>query len=97
MMQIQKALNLAYQKDPSQKEYIIFILCELLQKDKAWIFLNSNFLIDEGIFFTFVDRFLDGEPFEYIFKKTNFYGLDFFVEKGVLIPRFDSEILLEQC
>ncbi|TXE88990.1 peptide chain release factor N(5)-glutamine methyltransferase [Campylobacter volucris] len=97
MMQIQKALNLAYQKDPSQKEYIVFILCELLQKDKAWIFLNSDFLIDEGIFFAFVDRFLDGEPFEYIFKKTNFYGLDFFVEKGVLIPRFDSEILLEQC
>ncbi|WP_414016929.1 peptide chain release factor N(5)-glutamine methyltransferase [Campylobacter armoricus] len=96
-MSINKALQQAYAKDPTHKEYMLFILCELLQKDKAWIFLNPEFHIDEKKFFDYIDRFLNGEPFEYLFKKTQFYGLDFFAEKGVLIPRFDSEILLEKC
>lgn len=97
MISIHQALKQAYTKDPTHKEYILFILCELLQKDKAWIFLNPDFQIDEKIFFDYVDKFLHGEPFEYLFQKTQFYGLDFFVEKGVLIPRFDSEVLLEKC
>ncbi|WP_414016942.1 peptide chain release factor N(5)-glutamine methyltransferase [Campylobacter armoricus] len=96
-MSINKALQQAYAKDPTHKEYMLFILCELLQKDKAWIFLNPEFQIDEKKFFDYIDRFLNGEPFEYLFKKTQFYSLDFFAEKGVLIPRFDSEILLEKC
>ncbi|AJC87478.1 protein-(glutamine-N5) methyltransferase [Campylobacter insulaenigrae NCTC 12927] len=97
MMPIKKALELAYTKDLSQKEHIVFILCEFLNKDKSWIFLNPNVLINERKFFTLVDRFLNGEPFEYIFQKTSFYGMDFFIENGILIPRFDSEILLEKC
>ncbi|WP_291952778.1 HemK/PrmC family methyltransferase [Campylobacter sp.] len=96
-MPIEKALKIAYTKDLSHKEHIIFILCAFLKKDKSWIFLNPEFLIDEKKFFMLVDRFLNGEPFEYIFKQTNFYGMDFFIENGVLIPRFDSEILLEKC
>ncbi|TXE78899.1 peptide chain release factor N(5)-glutamine methyltransferase [Campylobacter peloridis] len=97
MISIKEALKQAYAKDPTHKEHMLFILCELLQKDKAWIFLNSDFQINEKIFFDYVDKFLNGEPFEYLFKKTQFYGFDFFIEKGVLIPRFDSEILLEKC
>lgn len=97
MISIKEALKQAYAKDRTHKEYILFILCELLQKDKAWIFLNPEFQIDEKNFFDYVDRFLNGEPFEYLFEKTQFYGFDFFTQKGVLIPRFDSEILLEKC
>ncbi|EAK9857564.1 peptide chain release factor N(5)-glutamine methyltransferase [Campylobacter lari] len=97
MISIKQALKQAYAKDPTHKEYILFILCELLQKDKAWIFLNPEFQIDEKVFLEYVDKFLNGEPFEYLFQKTQFYGFDFFTKKGVLIPRFDSEILLERC
>lgn len=35
-------------------------------------------------------------PYQYIFNKQNFYGRDFYVDKGVLIPRYDTEVLVEK-
>ena len=36
-------------------------------------------------------------PLQYIFGKWNFYGHDFFVGPGVLIPRADTETLVDVC
>lgn len=36
-------------------------------------------------------------PLQYITNKAYFYGLEFYVEPGVLIPRRDTEILVEQA
>ena len=77
------------------KKEAIFILCEFLKKDRARLLLDENLDFDERAFFKLVERFNKGEAFEYIFKKAFFYGYDFYVEKGVLIPRYDSEILLK--
>lgn len=92
-MKIKDALNIA-KKQIGTKE-AIFILCEHLQKNRAELFLDENLDFDEKPFFEFVERFDLGEAFEYIFKKAFFYGYEFYVEKGVLIPRYDSEILLK--
>lgn len=43
----------------------------------------------------FVRRRQNGEPLQYILGETEFMSLDFYVEKGVLIPRSDTEILVE--
>lgn len=40
-------------------------------------------------------RRLNKEPISYITEKKNFYGYDFYINKHCLIPRFDSEILIE--
>ncbi|EJF0802546.1 peptide chain release factor N(5)-glutamine methyltransferase [Campylobacter upsaliensis] len=95
-MKIKEALSLAKIELKEKANEALFILCELLQKDKTWLFLNENLDFDESEYFELIRRFKEGEPYEYLFKKADFYGLEFHIEKGVLIPRYDSEILLEK-
>ena len=42
-------------------------------------------------------RRISGEPVQYVLRSQNFYGLDFYVDKRVLIPRPETEILAEQA
>lgn len=46
-------------------------------------------------FWSDVERRAKREPLQYIVGKWPFFGLDFFVGKGVLIPRPDTEVLCE--
>jgi release factor glutamine methyltransferase len=43
-----------------------------------------------------INRRREGEPVQYIVGNQEFMGLDFFVKPGVLIPRCDTEILVEE-
>ncbi len=52
---------------------------------------------EEAAFWRLVERRLSGEPIAYISGHREFYGLDFSVEPGVLIPRPESELLVEQA
>ncbi len=42
-----------------------------------------------------IERRLSGEPLQYVLGEWEFYGLPFYVDKSVLIPRPDTEILVE--
>jgi release factor glutamine methyltransferase len=42
-----------------------------------------------------IERRLSGEPLQYVLGEWEFYGLPFFVDRSVLIPRPDTEILVE--
>jgi len=51
----------------------------------------------EGIFQGCISRRLRGEPVAYIVGKREFYGRDFVVSPAVLVPRPESELLIEEA
>ena len=51
----------------------------------------------EQTFRQLIKRRLGGEPTAYITKHREFYGLDFYVSPDVLIPRPESELLVEKA
>lgn len=48
-------------------------------------------------FFDLVERRAAGEPFEYLTGEASFYGLDFHCTRDTLIPRGDSEIVVDEA
>ncbi|KPI47080.1 SAM-dependent methyltransferase [Clostridioides difficile] len=76
----------------------------LLQKalgdvDRLYIHLNLDKELTEEQeikFIGFAKERLNGRPIAYIVENREFMGLDFFVKEGVLIPRPDTETLVEE-
>ena len=50
----------------------------------------------EAAFRALVDRRCAGTPVSYIRRKKEFYGLEFYVDERVLVPRPDTEILVDK-
>lgn len=48
-------------------------------------------------FFDLVERRVSGEPFEYLTGVASFYGLDFYCTRDTLIPRADSEVVVDEA
>ncbi|MBR5517484.1 MAG: peptide chain release factor N(5)-glutamine methyltransferase [Clostridia bacterium] len=73
------------------------LLCKYLNKDKLYLIVNANEEVEvDSSFSELVERRENYEPMQYILGKAEFYGLDFKVNKNVLIPRPDTEILVER-
>lgn len=76
----------------------ILILSTLLDVDKSYIFTYGDKEIDDSIgeeFLKLVEKRSKGYPIHYILGEREFMGLDFILEDGVLIPRPDTEVLVE--
>ena len=75
------------------------LLCMVLGKDKIYIITNRNKEVsikDEKEYLDLIEKRSKKMPMKYILGETEFMGLNFDVEKGVLIPRGDTEILVEE-
>ncbi len=77
---------------------IQLLLCYTLDVDKIYLYTHKNNIVEsENVdkFFKLVHLRKKGYPLQYIINKQEFMGLDFYVEEGVLVPRSDTEILVE--
>mgnify|MGYP003951564325 CR=1 FL=1 len=75
------------------------LLQNVMKKDKKYLILNFQKKIKEieiELFKSLVHRRKKGEPISYIIKRKEFWKENFFINKNVLIPRPDTETLVEQ-
>lgn len=67
-------------------------------KGRSWVLAHTDKNLNnyqEQDLQQFLNRRLSHEPLAYIFGKTEFYGLELYVDKRVLIPRPESEAIVE--
>lgn len=70
----------------------------VLQKERSWVLAHPEFVLKDSTlrnFNDFIARRAAGEPVAYITGKKEFYGRDFAVNPGVLVPRPESESFIE--
>jgi len=75
------------------------LLAEALGKDRTHLIVNFNQELDEDLlakYQTLIERRAAGEPLQYITGHQEFFGLEFEVTPDVLIPRPETEILVEE-
>ena len=74
-----------------------WICCEITGKRRSELAFIKEFSIEElEKIKDAVEKRLKHIPLGYIFGKTDFYGYEFIVSQDVLIPRLDTEILVEK-
>lgn len=89
-------------KEANIDTYILdvqLLLGKVLGKDKLYLITNKEeevSKIKEREFYKLINQRKDKMPIKYILKSAEFMGLEFQVEEGVLIPRGDTEILVEE-
>jgi release factor glutamine methyltransferase len=76
------------------------LLLSVLDRGKAWLMAHGDDPLsspDATRFRECIDRRLSGEPIQYILGEAEFYGIPFRVTPAVLIPRPETEHLVEKA
>jgi release factor glutamine methyltransferase len=100
-MLIKEALSLAakeLENFSSKQLEARILLSYTLNMTQETLLINYNKELtktEEYRFFQYIQRRKSFEPIAYIIERKEFYGMDFFVDKNVLIPRPDTEILVD--
>ena len=93
-----KALNEKGFKDAGSD--VLLLIYEVFDFDfSKWTMFKYDEIKDReklDILESYVSKRLENMPIQYILNKAYFYGFPFFVDKSVLIPRFDTEVLVEE-
>ncbi|GFP77355.1 peptide chain release factor N(5)-glutamine methyltransferase [Clostridium fungisolvens] len=75
------------------------ILGKVIDKDKLYLITHREELVEEEKckeFYDLIEKRENKMPIKYILEQAEFYGIELHVEKGVLIPRADTEVLVDE-
>lgn len=74
------------------------LLSYALKKSRGWLFVNDKCQMPNDKFSKFqtlIRRRMKGVPVAYLTNHKEFYGLDFYVDERVLVPRPETEMLTD--
>lgn len=104
-MTIQENLKIAVQvlrkeniEEPTRKARLL--LCYVLGVEKEYLVIYANQIMqskEEEKYKSCLQQLVDNTPIQYITNHQEFMKLDFYVDENVLIPRQDTEILVEEA
>jgi release factor glutamine methyltransferase len=102
-LNIGELLKIGYETLKSSGIHSYQIDCELLlgkviKRDRLFIILNRNYEVSNGQkneYYDFINLRKNKKPMKYILGECEFMGFNFYIKEGVLIPRPDTETLVE--
>ena len=83
---------------PNSKLDSEILLARTINKNRNYILLNPNFLLnkkDLDKFYSLIEQRSLGNPVAYLINNKFFWKSNFFVNNNTLIPRPDTELIIE--
>lgn len=73
------------------------LLMHHLGVDELWLLTNTSVHVKEvEVLLELAKRRAENEPLEYITKRVSFYSEEFYISSGALIPRPETELLIDE-
>ena len=103
-MNIENLLNQAFKTLTNSNIKNANLDCEILlsktiNQNREYIVLNQKENLDKkyiDVFYSLIERRKKGEPVAYLLNKKEFWKETFYIDKNVLIPRPDTEHIIEE-
>ncbi len=93
----QSKIKLAEVSETAEIE-INAVLSKVLSRNLPWCLANSNIVLDPNIIEELnkkIDLLRSGIPLGYVLGEIEFFGLNFIIDENVLIPRPETELMVE--
>ena len=101
LLQHSKTLQATLGIEPSTSRIEVqCLLQEVLHVNRAYLYAHAEQVLNavqDSAYMGLLKRRMQGEPIAYILGKREFFGLDLKVSPATLIPRPDTELLVEQA
>lgn len=98
VMKIIEVIRIAIEKYKISYKDAKYLMGHTLGKDHYYVAMNDQELLLDNIannFLEFAKQLAEKKPLEYIINRSFFMGLDFYIDEHVLIPRNETEQLVE--
>jgi len=94
----QAMIRLREAQVPSHTLAAELLLMHAAQRDRTWLYSHADEPLDAATcadYLTLIEKRASGVPTQYLTGRQEFWGLEFHVAPGVLIPRPETEHLIE--